>query len=88
MTKAVRVLKFSAEWCGPCKRIGPAVENLCGVNGVDVEAFDIDQSPEVADAYGVLSVPTFVALNVLGEEVWRGSGAPAVRELATLLSQK
>ncbi len=53
------VVDFWAPWCGPCKAIEPALEELAGeTEKVDFVKLDIDASPGVADRYGVLSLPT------------------------------
>ncbi len=55
------VVDFWAPWCGPCKAIEPALEELAGTT--DAVAFvkmDIDDNPRTADAYGVLSLPTVI----------------------------
>ena len=53
------VVDFWAPWCGPCKAIEPALEELAGETGkVGFVKLDIDENPSVADRYGVLSLPT------------------------------
>jgi len=53
--KAV-VVDFWAPWCGPCKAIEPALEELA----LDVVKIDIDANPSTAARYGVLSLPTVI----------------------------
>ncbi|MET7298316.1 thioredoxin [Embleya sp. NPDC005575] len=57
--KAVLV-DFWAEWCGPCRQIAPALEQIADENGdkLTVAKLNIDQNPEITTRYGVLSIPT------------------------------
>jgi thioredoxin 1 len=55
------VVDFWAPWCGPCKAIEPALDELAGeTDKVDFVKVDIDENPRVADRYGVLSLPTVI----------------------------
>lgn len=53
------LVDFWAEWCGPCKAIGPAIEQLAGeVEGkAKVYKVDVDSDPDLASEYGVMSIP-------------------------------
>lgn len=54
---------FFATWCGPCKMVGPVVDKVSEEeSGVTFVKVDVDQLPEVAQRYGVMSIPTLLAI--------------------------
>ncbi|XP_071707410.1 thioredoxin H2-like [Rutidosis leptorrhynchoides] len=68
------VIDFSADWCGPCKLIEPAVHDLA-IEFSDVEfiKIDVDELPDVANNYDVQAMPTFVLVKS-GKELERTVG--------------
>ncbi len=56
------LVDFYADWCGPCKVVGPIVEELGNdyVGRVDVRKVDVDSNPELAGQYGVRGIPTLI----------------------------
>ena len=57
------LVDFFATWCGPCKMIAPVIEQIAAENtAVKVCKVDVDQSPELAERYGVQSIPTLVVI--------------------------
>ena len=56
------VVDFWAEWCGPCKMLAPALEEISDANAdVTIAKLNIDENPELAAQYGVRSIPTLIA---------------------------
>jgi len=55
----VRVVAFTATWCGPCQRAKPFLAQIRS-KSVDVRIVDIDANPDMAREYNIVSVPTFL----------------------------
>ncbi|NIP85410.1 MAG: thioredoxin fold domain-containing protein [Planctomycetales bacterium] len=79
------LLDFQADWCGPCKMMEPAIDQLAA-GGYPVRKVDIDRQPQLAQQYGVTSVPCLVLL-VNGQERARQMGAMSVEQLQQMLHQ-
>jgi thioredoxin 1 len=56
------LVDFWAEWCGPCKMIGPFVDELAAELGekVEVRKLNIDENPQTPSRYGVRGIPTLM----------------------------
>jgi len=76
------VVDFWAEWCAPCRRLGPIVEELAQdhEDKLRVAKLNIDAHPATAQAYSVMSIPTIIYF-AKGKEVKRVVGAREKAEL-------
>lgn len=83
--KAV-LIDFYADWCGPCKMSAPHVEALAEEKAdvLKVAKVNIDESPELATKYGVMSIPTFVVVKD-GQVLTKAVGAKNKNELLNLV---
>lgn len=86
MIAMTKLLDFWAAWCGPCKIMEPILEELEKEldDKVEIEKINVDENPQRAAQYGVMSIPTYV-IEKEGKEVGRKIGVTAKSELVKLL---
>lgn len=77
------LVDFWASWCGPCRMISPIIEEIAAEeNGIKVGKVNVDDEPELASTYNIMSIPTIMVFKN-GEVVNVAVGA---RPKSTLLS--
>jgi thioredoxin 1 len=81
------VVDFWAEWCGPCRMIAPALEEIASdLQGkVKIAKLNVDENPAVARKYGVRSIPTLMIFKG-GKSVATKVGAGPKSELSRWIS--
>jgi len=76
---------FKASWCGPCKVLGPIVEEVSKDKNIEVVYLDADNSPEELSKWNVRAVPTLIFIDQDDSEIHRVSGALSRQELETIV---
>ena len=62
-SKKTVILDFWATWCGPCQMIAPIIKEVASENpDITVGKIDVDECPELASKFGIVSIPTIVAI--------------------------
>ncbi len=55
------LIDFFATWCGPCKMLGPIIENIASSrDNIKIAKVDVDKHEDIARKYGVMSIPTLI----------------------------
>ena len=83
----MKVLKFEAIWCGPCKMLSKVITNAQDKITLPIEIVDIDEQADTAMQYNVRSVPTLIVVDGEGKEVKRKVGALQEADLLKFLQQ-
>ena len=79
------LLDFYADWCGPCRMVGPIVEEIAGERSdIKVGKINVDEQSELAAQFGVMSIP-MLAVNKNGEVVNRSDGARPKEQILAML---
>lgn len=88
-SKTPVLVDFFATWCGPCKMLSPILEQVADEvkNKVVVAKLDIDECMELAQEYGIMSVPTMILFKD-GAEVSRNIGFRGKPQILDMINSK
>lgn len=81
------LLDFFADWCGPCRRQGPILEDLKKTMGdkVEIRKIDVDEHMDLANKYGIRVVPTLI-IEKDGKVIRSLEGVTSAETLESMLS--
>jgi thioredoxin 1 len=82
--KGTVLLQFSANWCGPCKAMKSIVEEFKEKSTVIVQKVNVDSESDIAQEYGVRSIPCFIVLKD-GKQTERKVGTQSLDQLIELV---
>lgn len=79
------LVDFYADWCGPCKMLSPIVDQIAAENSdFDVYKLNVDEAPEIAAKYGVMSIPTLIVFKN-GQAVGKTIGVQSKQTILNML---
>lgn len=79
------LLDFYADWCGPCRMVGPIVEEIAGERSdIKVGKINVDEQSELAAQFGVMSIPMLAVIKN-GEVVNRSVGSRPKEQILAML---
>lgn len=80
------VVDFWAQWCGPCRQLGPVIDQLASENGdVKIGKLDVDPNQDIAMKYGVSNIPAILVFKG-GEVVERMIGVQSKERLQEVIN--
>ena len=84
-SKSVVLLDFYADWCGPCRMVGPIVEEIANErDDITVGKINVDDEEALAVAFGVVSIPTLVVMKD-GKVASQSAGARPKAQILAML---
>ncbi len=79
------LLDFWASWCGPCRMVSPLIDEIAGeLDTVKVGKVNVDEQPDLAEAFGIMSIPTLVVMKD-GKVVNKRTGAGSKQQILAML---
>ena len=83
-SKETVLVDFWATWCGPCRMVAPILEEIAAETGLKVAKVDVDENPDLAQQYGIMSIPTLMVFRD-GQLVNKAIGAMPKENILALL---
>ena len=81
------LIDFNANWCGPCRMLGPILDEVSSENdNVKIVSINVDDEEDLAREYGVMSIPCLILLEN-GKEIKRSVGLISKDEIKKLIGE-
>lgn len=82
------LVDFWAPWCGPCRMVAPIIEEIANeyTGKIEVGKINVDESPEIASEYGVMSIPS-ILLFIKGAPVFKLVGFRQKKDLVAEINK-
>lgn len=77
----MKIKKYSAVWCQPCKTVSKSLDLISKEKGIEIEEIDIDEKPELAKQHKIMSLPTLILVNDNDLEIGRKVGSISLEQI-------
>lgn len=78
------IVDFYADWCGPCKMLSPVLDKISEEENIDIVKINVDNDPELAKEYGIMSIPTIIVFEN-GEEKNKNIGLCSKQDIKDMI---
>ena len=81
------LVDFWADWCGPCKMLGPVLEQVAAkVDDVQIVKINVDEEGKLAEQFGIMTIPTLMVFKD-GKAVGTSIGVKSKKEILEMIKQ-
>ena len=85
-SKSKVLVDFNADWCGPCQMLKPGLEKLSEEIDTKIISINVDNEPEIAREYGIMSIPCLIVFEN-GKEINRSVGFKDKEQILNLIGE-
>ena len=80
------LVDFNATWCGPCKMLGPILEEISNERSYKIVSIDVDNNMDLAKEYGIISIPCLIVIEN-GKEIKRSVGLRSKDDIISMMEE-